>query len=99
MKNRCFPQVWQRLRALCDDSTDGLSFIQHSEAAMRRRADGCRSAAAAGEALRMVENASALARLAGRVAQVARQEADNTEDGQFAAQLVEAAEKLQRGNG
>ncbi len=90
-------EVWQRLRALCDDSTDGLSFVCHSSAAMRRRADDCRAAMAGADAVRMVEGSAALARLAGRVAQVARQEADNTEDAEYAGQLTSAADKLQHG--
>ncbi len=59
-------ETWQRLRGLCDESTDGLSFVEHSHAAMEARADKCRQALQLGNALAMVENASALARLAGR---------------------------------
>ena len=51
----------------------------------------------AGDAVRAVENASAIARLASRVAQVAKQEADNSEDHEYIAKLVDAAERLQAG--
>jgi Vinculin family. len=46
---------------------------------------------------KMVEHTSAIARLANRVLQVAKQEADNSEDPAYVAALNRAANVLQNG--
>lgn len=44
----------------------------------------------------MVDNTSAIARLANRVLMVAKQESDNSEDPEFIARVNRAADELQR---
>lgn len=57
----------------------------------------CEDAIAQHEAQKMVEQTTAIARLGNRVLQVAKQEADNSEDPEFIATVNSAADSLQAG--
>lgn len=57
----------------------------------------CEDAIARHEAQKMVEQTTAIARLGNRVLQVAKQEADNSEDPEFIASVNHAADNLQAG--
>ncbi len=84
-------------RTLCDVATDSLAFVRQSAAAMDEVAKECSEAVGAGRAVRTVECASALARMAARVAQVGRQEAENSEDARYSSEVASAAASLQDG--
>eukprot|EP00095_Tigriopus_kingsejongensis_P010849 maker-scaffold1333_size47127-snap-gene-0.11 protein:Tk10849 transcript:maker-scaffold1333_size47127-snap-gene-0.11-mRNA-1 annotation:"vinculin-like isoform 1" len=90
-----YAEAVQRVRGLCDEATDSLSFIEQSLAAMEDRTDNCEDAIRAGQALKLVENTSALARMTNRIIQVAKQEAENSEDPRYISQLHISAEQLQ----
>ena len=83
-----------RIRALCDEATDPRSFVEQSAAAIRRRRDGCAAAVSGGDAVGLIEGTSAVARLANRIIQVTRQEADNSEDAAVSAALEPVAGRL-----
>jgi vinculin len=85
------------VRDHCDEVTDSLSFVERSLVAAKAKAAAAAAAAAAGEAVRMVEAASAEARLASRVVHVARKETDNTEDDDYRQALIIATDSLQGG--
>lgn len=55
----------------------------------------CEDAIGRHEAQKMVEQTTAIARLGNRVLQVAKQEADNSEDPEFIASVNRAADNLQ----
>lgn len=55
----------------------------------------CEDAIAKGDAEKMVGHTTAIARLANRVLQVAKQEAENSEDPAFIAGVNKAADHLQ----
>lgn len=57
----------------------------------------CEDAIARHDAQKMVEQTTAVARLANRVLQVAKWEADNSEDPEFIAAVNHAADNLQSG--
>ena len=90
-----FAEALARTRGLCDEATDSLAFVSQSLSALEARSNACEDALRAGDALALVTNASATARIAHRVAQVAKQEAENSEDKEFSDQVSAAMDALQ----
>ncbi|CAO1385655.1 unnamed protein product [Diamesa serratosioi] len=84
-----------RMRTLCDQATDPADFIKASEEQMQKHSILCEDAIRNKQPQKMVDNTSCIARLANRVLLVAKQEADNSEDPQFIAELLNASDKLQ----
>lgn len=64
---------------------------------MQKYTAACERAIAAGESQAVVDNVSNAARLVSRVLMVAKQEADNSEDPSFVAQVKAASAKLEAG--
>lgn len=62
---------------------------------MQKHSILCDSAIANADAEKMVEHTTAIARLANRVLQVAKQEAENSEDPHFIAAVNRTADHLQ----
>lgn len=87
----------ERVRDLADELTDSAAFIKASEALMQKYTAACERAIAAGESQAVVDNVSNAARLVSRVLMVAKQEADNSEDPSFVAQVKAASAKLEAG--
>lgn len=85
----------QRMRNLVDEAIDTNDFIQALEDAIRKHTALCENAIAIADPQKMVDNASAIARLANRVLNVAKQEADNSEDPAFINRLNRALNALQ----
>ncbi|CAG0884926.1 unnamed protein product [Cyprideis torosa] len=85
-----------RMRSLADQTTNPAKFIQASEDAMRWHTDRCEDAVAARDPQKMVDHTSSISRLANRVLQVAKQEADNSEDPNYRSRINRAAEMLRR---
>lgn len=90
-----FAEGMGRIRGLCDEATDSVSFVQQSADSVRQRSDACEAAVNGANAVGLIENTSAVARLANRMIQVTKQEAENSEDSAFIAALIPAADKLQ----
>ena len=70
-------------------------FIGQSLAAMQHHTAGCDEAIVTKQPSKMVENTSAIARLANRVLQLTKQEADNSEDPKYISVLNISAGQLQ----
>ncbi|KAJ8682712.1 hypothetical protein QAD02_018504 [Eretmocerus hayati] len=85
----------QRARNLCDEATDSADFVRASEEQMKKHTVLCEDAIAKGNPQKMVDNTSAIARLANRVILRAKQESDNSEDPAFIQRLNHAADVLQ----
>ncbi|XP_033214566.1 vinculin isoform X1 [Belonocnema kinseyi] len=85
----------QRVRALCDEATDSGAFIKASEEQMQKHSFLCEDAIDKHNPQKMVDNTSAIARLANRVILVAKQESDNSEDPAFIERVNRAADALQ----
>ncbi|KAK7590064.1 hypothetical protein V9T40_001677 [Parthenolecanium corni] len=83
------------MRNLCDEATDSALFVKISEEQMRKHALMCEDAIAKNDPNKMVDHTTAIARLANRVLQVAKQEADNSEDPSFITSISRAADQLQ----
>lgn len=81
-------------RALVDEVTNSQAFIQRTLKAMQDHTDCCEDAIKAGDAIKLVNHSSSLARLGNRVLQVAKQEADNSEDPAFISTLNYSADQL-----
>lgn len=64
---------------------------------MRKHAMMCEDAISKNDPNKMVDHTTAIARLANRVLQVAKQEADNSEDPTFISDISRAADQLQTG--
>lgn len=94
---RQYAEAVQKVRAYCDDVTDSRAFVSQSIAAMEQRRSACDAALMEKNPVKLVENTSALARLANRVLQVAKQECDNSEDPSYIQKLVLATETMQNG--
>uniref|UniRef100_A0A1B6CKP3 Vinculin n=1 Tax=Clastoptera arizonana TaxID=38151 RepID=A0A1B6CKP3_9HEMI len=84
-----------RMRGLCDEATDSGHFIKISEEHMQKHSVLCEDAIARHNPSKMVEQTTAIARLGNRVLQVAKQEAENSEDQDFISTVNHAAENLQ----
>ena len=82
-------------RSLADEATDSALFVGQSLAAMQHHTAGCDEAIVTKQPAKMVENTSAIARLANRVLQLTKQEADNSEDPKYISALNVAAGQLQ----
>lgn len=85
-----------RMRTLCDQATDPSDFIRMSEEQMQKYTFLCEEAIDQRNAQKMVDNTSNIARLVNRVLLVAKQEADNSEDGEFIERLMRSAGKLEQ---
>lgn len=92
---RQYADAVARTRQLCDEAIDSAEFIKQSEEMMRRCTAECEDAIARQEPQRLVDGTSQIARLANRVLQVAKQEADNSEDPKFIGNVTSAANLLQ----
>ncbi|XP_060534295.1 vinculin isoform X2 [Cylas formicarius] len=84
-----------KMRNLCDEATDSADFIKASEEQMKKHTFLCEEAIKNRQPQKMVDNTSAIARLANRVLLVAKQESDNSEDPNFIEEVTRAAEALQ----
>merc|ERR1719422_1608923 len=82
-------------RQLADEATDSARFVGQSAAAMEEHTGKCEEAIATRQPAKMVDNTSSIARLANRVLQVTKNEADNSEDPRYIAELNIAADQLQ----
>ena len=82
-------------RTLADEATDSARFVGQSLVAMQAHTNGCDEAIVTKQPAKMVENTSAIARLANRVLQLTKQEADNSEDPKYISALNIAAGQLQ----
>ncbi|XP_039286099.1 vinculin isoform X6 [Nilaparvata lugens] len=83
-----------QVRALCDEAVDAEHFIKISEEQMQKYTILCEDDIRNHEPQKFVEHTKAIARLANRVLQVAKQEADNSEDPAFIANVNRAADIL-----
>ncbi|KRT81380.1 hypothetical protein AMK59_5375, partial [Oryctes borbonicus] len=84
-----------RTRNLCDEATDSGDFIKSSEEQMRKHTFLCEEAIKNKQPQKMVDNTSAIARLANRVLLVAKQESDNSEDPNFIDEINNATDYVQ----
>ncbi|XP_015836441.1 vinculin isoform X4 [Tribolium castaneum] len=84
-----------KMRNLCDEATDSADFIKASEEQMRKHTFLCEEAIKNRQPQKMVDNTSAIARLANRVLLVAKQESDNSEDPSFIDDVNRASDALQ----
>ena len=89
-----YSELLHQGRAWLDEVTDSKAFIARSLKAMQDHADHGEDAIRQGNAIKLVEHASALARLGNRVLQVGRQEAENSEDPRFISSLNYSADQL-----
>ena len=85
----------QRMRGYVDDAVDTVAFIKASEDAIRKHTALCNHAIDQRQPQQMVDNTSAIARLANRVLMVAKQEAENSEDPSYVNRVNRAADELQ----
>ncbi|XP_014239682.1 vinculin isoform X2 [Cimex lectularius] len=84
-----------KIRHLCDEAINSAHFCKISEEHMQKHTVLCEDAIANADAEKMVEHTTAIARFANRVLQVAKQEAENSEDPIFIAAVNKAADYLQ----
>ncbi|XP_030749067.1 vinculin isoform X6 [Sitophilus oryzae] len=84
-----------KMRNLCDEATDSADFIKASEEQMKKHTFLCEEAIKNRQPQKMVDNTSAIARLANRVLLVAKQESDNSEDPTFIDAVNRASDALQ----
>lgn len=84
-----------KVRNLCDEATDSADFIKASEEQMKKHTFLCDEAIKNKQSQKMVDNTSAIARLANRVLLVAKQESDNSEDPSFIEEVNRASDVLQ----
>ncbi|GFQ79877.1 vinculin [Trichonephila clavata] len=90
-----YSDIVQKMRAQADEATDTVSFIKISEDLLLAHTKACEDAISNRAPDKMVENTSAIARLANRVLMVAKQESDNSEDPIFVERVNQSAELLQ----
>lgn len=74
-----------------------LSILHFTEDLIKRHTAACEASIKNHEPQAMVDNTSAIARLANRVLMVAKQEADNSEDPSFVAKVNAASDQVQVG--
>ncbi|KAM3956903.1 LOW QUALITY PROTEIN: vinculin [Aphomia sociella] len=84
-----------RARDLCDQALDPLDFVRTAGELMQKHTYLCEDAIRNNDSQKMVDNTSAIARLANRVLLVGGAERDNTEDAEFARELWAAQQRLQ----
>lgn len=92
---RQYAESIQKVRDLADEATDSAAFIKASEDLIKRHTGACEASIRNHEPQAMVDNTSAIARLANRVLMVAKQEADNSEDPSFVAKVIAASDQVQ----
>ncbi|KAL7645024.1 UNVERIFIED_CONTAM: hypothetical protein RMT77_003394 [Armadillidium vulgare] len=92
---RQYAESIQKVRDLADAVTDSAAFIRASEDLIKRHTNACENAISRKEPQSVVDNTSAIARLASRVLMVAKQEAENSEDPKFVKKLNLASNNLQ----
>ncbi|XP_013174652.1 PREDICTED: vinculin-like [Papilio xuthus] len=84
-----------RVRDLCDQAVDPLDFVRTAGELMQKHTYLCEDAIRNNDAQKMVDNTSAIARLANRVLLVGGAECENTEDREFGRALAAAQQRLQ----
>ncbi|XP_038219252.1 vinculin [Zerene cesonia] len=84
-----------RCRDLCDQAVDPLDFVRTAGELMQKHTYLCEDAIRTNDSQKMVDNTSAIARLANRVLLVGGAERENTEDGEWAGALGAAQRRLQ----
>ncbi|XP_044764026.1 vinculin isoform X3 [Coccinella septempunctata] len=94
LKNQ-YADTLTKVRNLCDEATDSADFVKASEEQMRKHTFLCEEAIKNKQPQKMVDNTSAIARLANRVLLVAKQESDNSEDPNFIDDVNRASDNLQ----
>ena len=82
---------------ICFNFLSDLPLVLISENLIKRHTAHCEASINNHEPQAMVDNTSAIARLANRVLMVAKQEADNSEDPMFVAKVNSASDQLQAG--
>ncbi|XP_069941010.1 vinculin-like isoform X11 [Cherax quadricarinatus] len=92
---RQYAESIQKVRDLADEATESASFIKASEDLIKKHTAACEASIKNHEPQAMVDNTSAIARLANRVLMVAKQEADNSEDPSFVAKVNAASDQVQ----
>jgi len=92
---RQYAETVTRAKGLVDEATDSARFIGQTHEAMAAHTDRCEEAIATKQPAMMVESTSNIARLANRVLQLTKQEAENSEDVKYIATLNISAEQLQ----
>ncbi|XP_072393720.1 vinculin [Diabrotica undecimpunctata] len=90
-----YADTLSKVRNLCDEATDSADFVKASEDQMKKHTFLCEEAIKNRQPQKMVDNTSAIARLANRVLLVAKQESDNSEDQNFITNLNRASDSLQ----
>lgn len=89
-----YADIVQRMRGQVDEAVDTIAFIKASEEAIRKHTALCDLAINHQNPQQMVDNTSAIARIANRVLMVAKQEAENSEDPYFVNRVNRAADDL-----
>ncbi|XP_072945946.1 vinculin [Epargyreus clarus] len=84
-----------RCRDLCDQAVDPLDFVRTAGELMQKHTYLCEDAIRNNDSQKMVDNTSAIARLANRILLVGGAERENTEDGSLLAALAAAQARLQ----
>ncbi|GAU87366.1 hypothetical protein RvY_00232-1 [Ramazzottius varieornatus] len=90
-----FQDGMNNMRNLVDDQLDGAGHLKAIEEAMRRHGRLCDDAIVQNNPQKMVDNTSAIARLANRALMVGKREADNSEDPHYVQKINGAADRLQ----
>ncbi|XP_055334860.1 vinculin-like isoform X2 [Paramacrobiotus metropolitanus] len=90
-----FADGMQAMRNLVDDQMDSAGHLKAIEEAMRRHAKLCEDAIVQNNPQKMVDNTSAIARLANRALMIGKREADNSEDPSFINKINTAADRVQ----
>lgn len=90
-----YAETITKMRNLCDEATDSGDFIKASEEQMKKHTFLCEEAIKNRQPQKMVDNTSAIARLANRVLLRAKQESDNSEDPNFIEDVGRASDALQ----
>ncbi|CAG4985153.1 unnamed protein product [Colias eurytheme] len=84
-----------RCRDLCDQAVDPLDFVRTAGELMQKHTYLCEDAIRTNDSQKMVDNTSAIARLANRVLLVGGAERENSSDGEWAGALGAAQRRLQ----
>lgn len=84
-----------RVRDLCDQAVNPLDFVKTAGELMQKHTYLCEEAIRQNDSQKMVDNTSAIARLANRVLLVGGMERANTEDSQYQHQLSATLNTLQ----
>ena len=92
-----FADGMNNMRNLVDDQLDSAGHLKCIEDAMRRHGKLCEDAIVQNNPQKMVDNTSAIARLANRALMVGKRESDNSEDPSYVNKINGAADRLQGG--